>query len=107
MYFRFTQKDKSDIVKTEKTISYFNNDLKEQKKRGKTWVQSLALTPGLVDSDTFDWLKRIPLGRNIQIYDPETGNWNDCYCEDVTMSGQNEMNAVNVVISTEKLTPNI
>lgn len=105
LMFRFKRNDSSDVVKTEKTINYVTSDLKERKNRQRTWVRALTLTSGLVDKDTFDWLGRIPLGRNVQIFDTGTGGWIDCNCEDVTISGQNEMNAVNIVLSIDKLTP--
>lgn len=105
LIFRFKRNDTSDVVKTERTINYVTSDLKERKNRQRTWVRALTLTSGLVDKETFDWLGRIPLGRNVQIFDAETGGWIDCNCEDVTISGQNEMNAVNIVLSIDKLTP--
>lgn len=105
LMFRFKRNDSSDVVKTEKTINYVTSDLKERKNRQRTWVRALTLTSGLVDKDTFDWLGRIPLGRNVQIFDTQTSGWIDCNCEDVTISGQNEMNAVNIVLSIDKLTP--
>jgi hypothetical protein len=59
MYFKFKRMDVVLQSKISETVSVFDSSLSQYKKQKKTYTNELELTSNLVDSDTFDWLKRV------------------------------------------------
>lgn len=105
LYFRFIQQDIQEESKEKQRISAYDSNVVKFDKSIKTWNRIYTLSSNLVDSETFDWLKRFPLGRDVQLYDGQ--GWRNAILDDVTTSHQDEMNALLVKLTIEEYTPNI
>lgn len=105
LYFRFTQQDIQEESKEKQRISAYDSNVVKFDKSIKKWNRIYTLSSNLVDSETFDWLKRFPVGRNVQLYDGKS--WRNVIIENTTTSYQDEMNALIVKLTIDEYTPNI
>ena len=105
MYFKFKRMDIVLQSKISETVSVFDSSLSQYKKQKKTYINELQLTSNLVDSDTFDWLKRVSVASDIEIY--EHGAWRKVTIDEVSLSGKNEQNAVTIKVNIDEFMPTI
>jgi hypothetical protein len=105
MHFKFKRMDVVLQSKISETVSVFDNFLVQYKKQKKTYTNELQLTSNLVDSDTFDWLKRVSVASDVEIY--EHGAWRKVTIDEVGLSGKNEQNAVTIKVNIDEFMPTI
>lgn len=105
LHYKFKRKELMNDFKITDTLKSFDASLVEYKKQKKTYDKTYTLSSNLVDADTFDWLKRIGIGRNVELFDGTT--WVKALVGEVSISGQDEQNTVMFKVTTEELVPTL
>lgn len=105
LHYKFKRKELMNDFKITDTFKTFDSSLIEYKKQKKTYDKVYTLSSNLVDADTFDWLKRIGIGRNVELFDGTS--WVKALVGEVSISGQDEQNTVMIKVTTEILTPTL